>query len=616
MKILQNIFSSQDVKELEKSDLPELCSEIREFLIYNVSKTGGHLSSNLGVVEITVALHRLFDLSKDRLVFDVGHQSYVHKMLSGRREGFATLRKLGGISGFPKPCESNQDAFIAGHASNSISVALGMARSRTLLNETYHVISLVGDGSLTGGLAYEALNDAGQSGEPLIVILNDNGMSIANSVGGISKHLGNLRMRPGYYNFKKRYRNFCAKVPGGKKLYSLTHKLKTTIKNAILHCSMFEEMGFHYLGPVDGHDINQVLNVIDWAKRISGPVLVHVCTVKGKGYTYSELDPDEYHGVGAFDPSRGINEDEKKDCFSLTFGETMIQLASKYSNICAITAAMQAGTGLSGFARKFPDRFFDVGIAEGHAAAMAGGMAKQGMVPVFAVYSSFLQRAYDMLIHDIALQNLHVILAVDRAGVVGADGETHQGVFDVGFLCGIPNMTVLCPASYGELQEMLRQSVLHGTGPVAIRYPKGKEGAYKGVGEANKRASILRQAEDVTLISYGIMINNTLQAAMYLRDMGIQAQVIKLASIKPIDMETITAAVRKTGKVFIIEDTVSEGCVGLRILAELCDMGVEIKVSGLINLGDDFVTQGETAELHKLCGIDADSIARAVADNI
>lgn len=616
MEILQKIYSSQDVKELDKKDLPKLCSEIRDFLISNVSKTGGHLSSNLGIVEITVAVHRLFELSSDRMVFDVGHQSYVHKIISGRRESFGSLRKLGGISGFPKPTESNQDAFIAGHASNSISVALGMARSRTILKEKYHVMSMVGDGSLTGGLSFEALNDAGQSGEPLIVILNDNGMSITRNVGGISKHLSSLRMRPGYYKLKRRYRKFVTKIPGGKKLYALTHKFKTTIKNAVLHCSMFEDMGFHYFGPVDGHDINQLINVLGWAKNLKEPVLVHVSTIKGKGYTYSELDPDEYHGVGSFDPSKGLDIGNTKMCFSEVFGETMVQLASKYSNICAITAAMAAGTGLRQFADQFPDRFFDVGIAEGHAAAMAAGMAKQGIVPVFAVYSSFLQRAYDMLIHDIAIQNLHVILAVDRAGLVGPDGETHQGIFDVDFLCSIPNMTVLCPASYEELREMLRHSVLHGAGPVAIRYPRGNEGAYTGDIAPNKQACVIREAGDVTLISYGIMINNTLQAALNLREEGIQAEVIKLASIKPLDFETTAASVSKTGKVFVIEDVSSEGCVGQRILSELTDMGINIKASGLINLGDDFVTHGQVSELQKLCGIDSDSITHIVADRI
>lgn len=615
MDILNKVYSSQDVKELDQKNLPELCSEIRDFLISSISETGGHLASNLGVVELTVAIHRVFDLSRDRLVFDVGHQSYVHKILSGRRENFNTLRKLGGISGFPKPAESNQDAFIAGHASNSISVALGMARSRTIMEEKYHVMALIGDGALTGGLAYEALNDAGQSGEPMIVILNDNGMSISKNVGGMAKHLAGQRNKPGYYKFKRQYRKFCSRVPWGKKLYRFTHKIKTTIKNVIFHCSMFEEMGFHYLGPVDGHNVDQMINVLSWAKRLGEPVLVHVTTKKGKGYTYSELDPDEYHGVGRFNPTRGLSTAPKK-CFSEVFGETMVQLAEKYSNLCAITAAMQPATGLNNFAETYPQRCFDVGIAEGHAAAMAAGMAKQGTVPVFAVYSSFLQRAYDMLIHDVALQNLHVVLAVDRAGIVGPDGDTHQGIFDVGCLCEIPNMIVLCPASYEELREMLRYGILHVKGPVAVRYPRGGEGLFNAGTPPEQAACLLREAEDVTIISYGIMLNNTLQAAMNLKKAGVQAEIIKLNSIKPLDFETIAKSAAKTGKVFVIEDCVAEGCVGQRILSGLCDMGIELKSTGLINLGDDFVTHGEISELHKLCHIDADSITRKVMDKI
>jgi len=614
LEILHKIFSARDVKELDERDLPKLCSEIRDFLITNVAETGGHLASNLGVVELTVALHRVFELGTDRLVFDVGHQSYVHKILTGRREEFGTLRQLGGLAGFPKPGESDQDAFIAGHASNSISVALGMARARTILDESYAVMALVGDGALTGGLAYEALNDAGQSGEPLIVILNDNGMSIARNVGGMARHMGNLRMRASYFRFKSAYRRFTLKIPGGRAVYRFTHKFKTTVKNAVFHCSMFEEMGFHYLGPVDGHDTQQLISVLSWAKKLKEPVFVHVATVKGKGYAYSELDPDEYHGVGRFTPRLGLSGKTER-CFSDAFGDSMMDLAARYQNICAISAAMQSGTGLAKFASAFSNRFFDVGIAEGHAAAMAGGMAKQGVVPVFAVYSTFLQRAYDMLIHDIAIQNLHVVLAVDRAGVVGEDGETHQGIMDVGFLCQIPNMTVLCPSSFAELDDILRKAVLQHKGPVAIRYPKGGEGPYRE-NNISRPAVILREAEHVTLISYGIMINNVIQAAMNLRRQGVQAEIIKLNCIKPIDFETIIASVRKTRRVFIAEDTVSEGAVGQRILSELAIRSVEVDAAGLINLGDEFVTQGKVPELHKLCQVDADSITRRVLDQI
>lgn len=612
MDILDKIENPEDIKKLDKDDLPKLCGEIRRFLVKNVSQTGGHLASNLGVVELTVALHRVFDMSRDRLVFDVGHQSYVHKILTGRKGDFDRLRKMGGISGFPKPEESEQDAFIAGHASNSISVALGMARARSLKNDDYNVLALIGDGALTGGLSYEALSDAGQSEEPLVVILNDNGMSITKNVGGTAIHLAHLRTRQGYYTFKKAYRKFTAKIPGGRALYRFTHKLKTTVKNAIFRCSMFEDMGFHYLGPLDGHNIERLLSVLEWAKKLREPVLVHVTTVKGKGYTYSEISPGEYHGVSKFNPRTGINSSEERT-FSDVFGDTMISLAEGRPDICAITAAMQSGCGLGKFSEAFPERFFDVGIAEGHAAAMAGGMAKQGMIPVFAVYSTFLQRSFDMLIHDIALQNLHAVLAVDRAGITGDDGETHQGIFDVAYLSQIPNMTVLCPSSFSELAAMLRHAVLNVTGPVAIRYPRGSEGGYTG-DSGRDPAAIIRQGENVTIVSYGIVLNSCLEAAELLQKEGISAELVKLNSIKPIDYDFICGSAEKTGKILVVEDAVSEGCAGQRVLAELRRRNVGLKSAGLCNLGDNFVTHGSIPELYKLCGIDARSIARRVMD--
>lgn len=596
--------------KLDHRALSGLCEEIRQFLIGHVAETGGHLASNLGVVELTVALHRVFDLNQDRLVFDVGHQSYVHKLLTGRRAQFSSLRKVDGISGFPKPEESDADAFIAGHASNSISVALGMARARTLRREAYHVLALTGDGALTGGLSYEALNDAGQSGEPLIVILNDNGMSITRNVGGMARHLTQLRTKPGYFSLKQAYRKFTLRIPGGKALYRFTHKLKTVLKGALFHCSMFEEMGFHYLGPVDGHNLEQLLAVLDWAKRLPEPVLIHVSTKKGKGYAYAEQDPDAYHGVSKFDPRLGVAA-RKAQCFSDVFGKTMLSLAETEPRVCAITAAMQSATGLSAFADAFPARFFDVGIAEGHAAAMAGGMAKQGLIPVFAVYSSFMQRSYDMLIHDIALQNLHVVLAVDRAGLVGEDGETHQGVFDAAYLCHIPNLTVLCPASFSELTAMLEHAVLHVKGPVAVRYPRGGERGYHENSGLDP-ACILRRGDAVTLAGYGILIDTILQAARQLEELGIQAEVVKLNSIKPIDYEMIQASAEKTGRLLVAEDAVREGSVGQRILAELVQRNAALKRAEFCALGDDFIPQGGVEELEARCGIDAAHIVRRV----
>ena len=471
--ILETIHDPNDIKTLNEPQTQLLCTELREFLLKSVSKTGGHLASNLGAVELTVAIHRVFDTSRDRLIFDVGHQCYPHKILTGRREQFQTLRQYKGLSGFPKPHESEHDAFIAGHASNSVSVALGMARARTLQHQDYSVLALIGDGALSGGLAYEGLNNAGASGEPLIVILNDNGMSIDGNVGAVSEHLGLLRSKPAYYEFKKAYRDVLDRNALGRAVYDFNHHLKTNVKKALLpNSTMFEDMGFTYLGPVNGHDVGQLSNTLRWAKELKCPVLVHVHTQKGRGYLPAEREPERYHGVGKFDPRMGVPREKAPD-FSAVFGSELCRLAKENETICAITAAMRDGTGLHDFSEQYPDRFFDVGIAEGHAVAMAAGMAKQGLTPVVAIYSSFLQRAYDQIIHDAALLNLHVVFAVDRAGMVGADGETHHGIFDAAFLSEIPNMTVLCPSNFAELRTMLDRAVNEIKGPVAIRYPRG-----------------------------------------------------------------------------------------------------------------------------------------------
>ena len=427
MNILNKVNSSNDIKRLNKNELPQLCAELREFIIENVSKTGGHLASNLGTVELTVALHRVYDSAVDRIVFDVGHQSYAHKIITGRRDAFGTLRCYGGLSGFPKPYEADDDAFIAGHASNSVSVALGMARARTIKGENYSVCAVIGDGALTGGLAYEGLANVGGSSEPIVIILNDNGMSINGNVGGMAKLLSKERVKPGYINFKRWYRQAVSGMDG---IYNASHKLKEALKKSILPSNMFDSMGIYYLGPVDGHDVDQLETVIRWAKEMNTPVLVHVISKKGKGCAYAEEHPERYHGVGKFDPATG-QMPEAKPCFSSVFGNKLTQLAETNHNIVAITAAMCAGTGLTGFSERFPDRFFDVGIAEEHAVSMAAGMAKQGLLPVVAIYSGFLQRAYDMLIHDVSLQDLHVVFCVDRAGLVGNDGETHHGAFDI-----------------------------------------------------------------------------------------------------------------------------------------------------------------------------------------
>jgi len=609
LDILSTINSPEDVKALDKQQLAQLCQEIREFLIDSISKTGGHLSSNLGAVELMVAIHRVYDTSRDRLVFDVGHQSYVHKILTGRREKFDTLRCLGGIAGFPKPVESVHDAFIAGHASNSVSVALGMARARTRQGQDYDVVALIGDGALTGGLAYEGLSDAGGSGEPLVVILNDNGMSINPNVGGISKLLARQRVKPGYLSFKRTYRRIVGKIPP---LYRFLHKIKERIKDIVLPETMFEQMGFIYLGPVDGHDISHMESVLRWARELQCPVLVHVKTQKGRGYSYAEENPEACHGVSPFDPEKGIPENGE-ECFSTVFGETLKSLAVKDESICAVTAAMESGTGLTAFAREFPGRFYDVGIAEGHAVSMAAGMAKQGVKPVVAIYSSFLQRSYDMLIHDVSLQRLHVVLAVDRAGLVGQDGETHHGVFDVSYLCSVPHMAVLCPSSFAELKDMLELAIYRISGPAAVRYPKGGEGLYKD-STAKLPAARLREGTDITIVSYGIMINQALSAADMLAEKGISAEVVKLNLINPLDEKTVLASLERTGRLIVAEDVCSAGCVGSRILAAVSASGMALKGARLLNLGSGVVTHGTVEELLALNGLDARGIVDAAME--
>lgn len=608
MSILERINSSNDIKKLPEEELEPLCQELRDYMISSISRTGGHLASNLGAVELTVALHRVYDTSRDRVVFDVGHQSYVHKIITGRRDSFGTLRQHGGLSGFPKPYESGDDAFIAGHASNSVSVALGMARARTLSHADYDVAAIIGDGALSGGLAYEGLANAAASGEPLVVILNDNNMSINENVGGTAHLLESLRVRPGYISFKRWYRDVFTKLPG---LYKFNHAIKEWLKKRLLPGNVFSGMGMYYLGPVDGHDIGKLETVIRWARELRKPVLVHVVTKKGKGYKYAEEHPEKFHGVGRFDIETGELHDSG-DCFSARMGEYLSRLADGDVRIVGITAAMSSGTGMDVFSAAHPDRFFDVGIAEGHAVSMAGGMAKQGMVPVFAVYSSFLQRGYDMLIHDVALQNLHVVFCVDRAGLVGSDGETHHGVFDVSYLSSVPDMTVLCPASYAELEAMLRAAIYDINGSVAIRYPRGGEGKYTACNTAPE--TLLREGRDVTLVCYGIMTNEVLDAAERLAAEGICAEVIKLSMIKPPDFDLVMRSLRKTGKLLISEDVCEAGCVGSRILEEAAINEIHVRAAKLLNLGEGIVPHGTVAELLHDFGLDADSIVSAAVE--
>ena len=614
--ILEKIHSPEDVRALPKAQLPELCGEIRSFLLENVSKTGGHLASNLGAVELTVAIHRVFDTSRDRLVFDVGHQCYVHKALTGRQELFSTLRQFGGLSGFPKPKESIHDAFIAGHASNSVSVALGMARARTLQKQDYHVLALIGDGALSGGLAYEGLNNAGESGEPLIVILNDNGMSINPNVGAMSEHLSHLRSKPAYHHFKKWYRSIFGAAPQKRWLYRFNHRVKTILKKSLLpSSSLFEDMGFSYLGPIDGHDLERLCTVLEWAKELRGPVLVHVKTVKGKGYPYAEKHPGKFHGVGPFDVETGLPRKTSGESFSSVFGKTLVECAAQNERVCAITAAMEDGTGLTESAHTFPERFFDVAIAEGHAVSMAAGMAAQGMVPVVALYSTFLQRAYDMLIHDVSLQRLHVVLAVDRAGLVGADGETHHGCFDALFLPEIPGFTVYCPANFAEERSMLKEAILRCDGPAAVRYPRGGEGSFRE-DTSGPVAVRLREGGDVTLLAYGTLIEQTLEAAELLEQRGIAAEVVKLNQISPLNVELIGDFFGHMNCLLAVEDSFGAGCVGQRVASILAEAGKAPDKLVLKNLCKTYAPEGTVAQLQKMIGLDARSIAETAVEAI
>ena len=602
-----------DLKTITDGEAEALCARLRSGVVDMVSRTGGHLASNLGVVELTVALHRVFDTGRDRLVFDVGHQCYIHKILTGRGGAMSTLRTFGGLSGFPKPKESIHDAFIAGHASNSVSVALGMARARTLLGEDYHVAALIGDGALTGGLAYEGLSNAGLSREPLLVILNDNGMSITKNVGGVAQHLAHQRLKPQYLRFKKGYRKAMSVLPGGRTIYRVTHKVKTAVKETLLPCSLFEDMGFTYLGPVDGHDVRGLTRLLRYAKDIEGPVLLHIRTVKGKGYPPAERNPDAYHGVSKFCVQTGAPLRPSGASYSSAFGAALCQLAEEDRRVCAITAAMRDGTGLKGFEERFPNRFFDVGISEGHAVAMAAGLAKQGCVPVFAVYSSFLQRGYDMLLHDVAILGLHVVFGVDRAGLVGEDGETHHGLFDVAYLSSVPGMTLYAPSSFAEVGTMLRHALTACDGPAALRYPRGGEGDYHG-DAGTVPTLVAREGQGITLVTYGATYPALLAAAERLEEAGCRPEIIKLNRLCPLDLEPVCRSVSKTGRLLVAEEVAAMGSVGERLCAGLAEAGVVPRAVRLCNTGRGFVPQGTVDQLRRLCGLDSQSLYEAAME--
>ena len=608
--ILDCINSPDDIKKLSYEQLKELASSIRSFLIEKISKTGGHLAPNLGVVELTLALHRVFCTPDDKIIWDVGHQCYIHKIITGRKDMFDTMRQLNGLSGFPKVNESPHDAFNTGHSSTSISAALGIAKARDIKKEKYSVIAVIGDGALTGGMAFEALNDAGRSFNDLIVILNDNEMSISKNVGGLSKYLNKIRTEPFYYKVKEDIDIILNKIPAiGKSAVRALDRVKGSIKYMIMPGIIFEELGFKYIGPIDGHNMEELENVLNKAKGIKGPVFIHVCTQKGKGYYHAEENPDVFHGIAPFEIESGEVISNGGPSHSSIFGEELVEIANENEKIVAITAAMPNGTGLDTFSKKYPDRFFDVGIAEQHAVTFAAGLARNGLVPGFAVYSSFLQRAYDQVLHDVAIQKLHVVFAIDRAGIVGEDGETHQGIYDISFLRHIPNMTIMAPCDYNEFRKMIRYAVEAFEGPIAIRYPRGcgPEKLFESPDIELGQPVLLREGEDISIIAVGNKVKVALEVADLLEKMDLSADVIYSRFIKPINPEPIINSATKTGKIITIEDNTVEGGFGSKILELINESGINVKTK-VFGYPDKFICHGSKNQLEKIFGLDAKSI--------
>lgn len=613
--ILNQVDNPEDLRKLNISEKEELAKELRELVIDTVSKTGGHLASNLGVVELTIALHSVFNTPKDKIVWDVGHQTYIHKILTGRKSKINTLRSLNGLAGFPKAVESEYDAFDTGHSSTSISSALGMARARDIKGEKNSVIAVIGDGALTGGMAFEALNDAGSSNTNLIVILNDNEMSISKNVGGLSAFLTRIRTRKSYNKSNNYIKRLTLRIPViGRKIVKLVRRIKYSIKQLFLPNMFFEDIGFKYLGPVDGHNIEKLEQILEKAKSLSGPILIHVITKKGKGYEPAEQNPDKFHATSAFEKETGKSLKEKKDDYSKVFGDELVKLAKENDKIVAVTAAMRDGTGLTNFAKEFPNRFFDVAIAEQHALTMAAGMAKEGLVPVVSIYSSFYQRAYDQIIHDICTQKLHVVMCIDRAGIVGNDGETHQGMFDLAFLNIVPNITILAPKDFVELRQMLEFAVNY-NGPIAIRYPRGGEEKTKFITHEKiekGKAEFLREGEDVSIIAIGKMVAKAQNVAEILEKNGIEAEVINARFLKPLDRETIANSIEKTKNVITIEDGTIEGGLGT-IVEELI---LEEKLTDVafrkFGYPDRFIKHGKTEEIEDIFGLTEKNIVEYV----
>ena len=612
-KLLEDINYPRDVQTLTNKELYKLSDEIREFLIDKVSKTGGHLSSNLGVVELTLSLYKTFNFEKDKIVWDVGHQTYVHKILTGRKDKFDTLRKYNGLCGFPKISESKYDTFGVGHSSTSISAALGIARARDIKHEDYDVIAVIGDGALTGGMALEALNDVGFNKTNMIIVLNDNQMSISKNVGGLSNHLNKLRLDHSYNKLKEDINSTLSNSNAGKTVVQYLHRVKDSLKHLLVPSMLFESMGIKYIGPIDGHNIELMNEVFSKAQEINGPVIIHTVTHKGKGYEFAEKNPNKFHGVSPFDLESGESYISSKKTYSKVFGDTMLELAEKNSDIVAITAAMPDGTGLKEFAQKYSNRFFDVGIAEEHATTLAAGMASAGLRPVFAVYSTFLQRAFDQVIHDVCIQNLPVVFAIDRAGIVGDDGETHQGVFDLSYLCAVPNMVVLAPKHLEELPIMLKWA-LKQNGPVAIRYPRGSDcceelTAVKEI-KYGKWEKIIN-GEKVAIIAVGKMVQHAMIARKELIKKGINPTIIGATFVKPIDTEMLKELVDEGYSIVTIEDNVINGGFGSYVLMELNRLNFKNKFKCL-GFDDNFVPHGDVNLLYKDAGLDAEAIEKCV----
>ncbi|MCI8291253.1 MAG: 1-deoxy-D-xylulose-5-phosphate synthase [Clostridia bacterium] len=615
--IIDKVNLPQDVKKLTLGEKKELAEELREKIINTVSQTGGHLASNLGVVELTIAIHSCFNMPEDKVIWDVGHQTYVHKILTGRKDKFDTLRKMNGIAGFPRTSESEYDSFDTGHSSTSISVALGMARARDVLNKKNKVVAVIGDGALTGGMALEALNDAGISKTNLIVILNDNEMSISKNTGGLSMFLAKLRTKKVYIHSNVSAKNFIRKIPViGEKIVNLTIKLKNSIKQLIIPKMYFENIGFRYLGPIDGHNIQSLEEILNISKTLEGPILIHVLTKKGKGYKPAEENPNKYHSTSAFNIETGEKKKISEKDYSATMGEKLVELAEKNKRIVAVTAAMEDGTGLSKFAKQFPDRFFDVEIAEQHALGMVAGMAKEGLKPFIPIYSSFLQRGYDQLIHDIAMQELPVTICVDRAGIVGNDGETHQGILDLSFLNTVPKMNVMAPKNFEELEKML-EFAMNFDKPLAIRYPRGGEDEFNFSQCEDIRygkSELLKEGKNVTVVAIGKMVSYAMKIAEKLQKYDIELEVINARFLKPLDYENIEKSLEKTKFLVTIEDNITSFGLASSV-RNILDKIDDVKV---LNFGypDEFIKHGSVSEIEKKYGLDVESISAKIKESI